>query len=133
MKKEATSRLRFFRSRQGLTQAELARRSGISRSGIAAIENGALIPSVKAALALAGVLDCTVEELFAAETENEAIWAWRPSGASGAYWLATLGQRTLCMPVEPIPFELQPFDGWFDGCTLKAHPSYDPDLTLILA
>jgi putative transcriptional regulator len=50
----------------GLSQADLAAIVGSSRDTISAIERGASIPSVTLALAIAGALDTTVEELFAA-------------------------------------------------------------------
>jgi DNA-binding XRE family transcriptional regulator len=43
---------------------ELAGRAGISRAAVSAIEGDRLSPSVTTALALAAVLDCSVEELF---------------------------------------------------------------------
>ena len=49
---------------RGWSQEQLARRSGLSRAGISAIETDRLIPSAAAALALAAALDCRVEDLF---------------------------------------------------------------------
>jgi molybdate-binding protein/DNA-binding XRE family transcriptional regulator len=48
----------------GLSQAELARRVGVSRQALAAIESGRQVPSTALSLHLARVLRCTVEELF---------------------------------------------------------------------
>jgi len=61
---ERGQRVAAARKRVGVTQHELAERSGISRSTIARIELGQLHPTVGVALALAGVLDTTVETLF---------------------------------------------------------------------
>jgi putative transcriptional regulator len=55
---------RFF---AGLSQQELANALNASRQTISAIENRHSIPSVTLAIALAAVLETTVEELFAAE------------------------------------------------------------------
>lgn len=52
------------RRRTGLTQAELAARSGVSRQLIGAIENGRHLPRVDAAIAIAAALDIPVERLF---------------------------------------------------------------------
>jgi putative transcriptional regulator len=60
------SRLRNARMWAGLSQDELAVIVGSSRETISALERGASIPSVTLALAIAGALDTTVEELFAA-------------------------------------------------------------------
>ena len=46
------------------SQADLARRAGISRAAVSAIEGERLSPSVATALALAAVFECSVEELF---------------------------------------------------------------------
>ena len=56
--------VREQRTRRGWSQEELARRSGLSRTGIGAIETGRLVPSAAAALALATAFDCRVEDLF---------------------------------------------------------------------
>ncbi|MBN2420593.1 MAG: helix-turn-helix domain-containing protein [Deltaproteobacteria bacterium] len=103
--------LREFRSRKNWTQAELARRAGISRSSIAAIENGALVPSVNTALALASALDRTVEELFSNNNESAIAWAWEPSSDSQIYWEADFDQKRLAFPVEPLPYNIIPPDG----------------------
>ena len=56
--------LRDRRTLRGWSQEQLARRSGLSRAGISAIETDRLIPSAAAALALAAALECRVEDLF---------------------------------------------------------------------
>ena len=56
--------LREHRARRGWSQEELARRAGLSRAGISAIETYRLVPSAAAALALAEALECRVEDLF---------------------------------------------------------------------
>ncbi len=59
------SRLRRYREDLGLTQAELARRAGVSRQLIGAAESGRNLPRVDAGVALAGALGISVEDLFA--------------------------------------------------------------------
>jgi len=58
------SRLKEIRQARGLTQAELAALTGVSRKTINTVENGVFIPSTLLALTLARVLDTTVEALF---------------------------------------------------------------------
>ena len=58
------NRLKEARARLGLTQAELAEKSGVSRKTINTVENGVFIPSTLLALMLARSLGVTVEELF---------------------------------------------------------------------
>jgi molybdate-binding protein/DNA-binding XRE family transcriptional regulator len=127
------SHLRAIRSKKNWTQAELAHRSSVSRSGIAAIETGALVPSVQTALALARSLDCSVEELFGDAGENASTWAWQPSQVETSYWEAAFDRKVLAFPIEPMPFHLLPPDGLRDGPLRK---SLAPDLagrTLIVA
>ena len=56
--------IRRLRAERGMSQAELARRSGISRQALGAIEAGIYQPSVSVALSLAREFDETVENLF---------------------------------------------------------------------
>jgi putative transcriptional regulator len=56
--------LRDARGQQGLTQAELAERVGVSRKTINTVENGVFIPSTVLALKLARALGKPVEMLF---------------------------------------------------------------------
>lgn len=58
------TRLREARIAQGLTQAELALRVGVSRKTINTIENSVFVPSTLLSLALAKALAARVEELF---------------------------------------------------------------------
>jgi putative molybdopterin biosynthesis protein len=58
------SRLRELRELAGFSQGELARRVGITRQSISAIESGAYVPNTAVALRLGRALGCTVEELF---------------------------------------------------------------------
>jgi putative transcriptional regulator len=54
-----------FRSANGkMTQGDLAKRVGIARQSIVAIEKGNRNPSVRLALRLAKALDAEVEDLF---------------------------------------------------------------------
>ena len=59
------------RTARDLTQTELARRAGISRQALGAIESGAYHPGVAIALRLARELGTTVESLFG-ETGDDA-------------------------------------------------------------
>jgi putative transcriptional regulator len=55
---------RARRERADLTQQQLAERVGVSRQTIVSIERGRYNPTVGLALALAGALGLTVEDLF---------------------------------------------------------------------
>src|SRR3974377_1166670 len=85
------------------SQAALAKRVGISRGAVSAIEGERLSPSVATALALAEAFECTVEELFGRGGKSKAArgeWAWAPRGEPHRYWEAEVGQRRLLYPVE---------------------------------
>jgi molybdate-binding protein/transcriptional regulator with XRE-family HTH domain len=129
--------LRVCRLRAGWSQAELARRSGLSRAEISAIETGRLVPSTATALALADVLGTTVESLFrrpAAPLERASPdWAWSPASASGRYWRAEVGGRGRLFPVEASGLGLLPHDGTFRDLALDHHPGDESFRTLVLA
>src|SRR5258708_37653057 len=68
------------RTERDLTQTELARRAGISRQALGAIESGAYHPGVAIAIRIARELGTTVESLFGeiddeTSTLVEASWS----------------------------------------------------------
>lgn len=58
------NRLREFRARYKMTQEELARKVGVTRQTIIAIENGKYFPSLKLAFKLAKAFNVRIEDLF---------------------------------------------------------------------
>jgi len=58
------NRLKEWRAKRSITQADLAELAGVSRKTINTVENGVFIPSVMLALTLAKKLGTTVETLF---------------------------------------------------------------------
>lgn len=67
--------VRHARRAAGLTQEELARRCGVSRQALIAIEAGRAQPSVTVALRLASALGQRVEDLFQLASETGSIEA----------------------------------------------------------
>lgn len=55
--------IRVWRAHRGLTQAQLAERSGVRQDHISKIESGKLTGSVKALRTLAGALDVDLDDL----------------------------------------------------------------------
>lgn len=53
-----------MRVQAGLAQGELARRAGLTRQAISAIESGGYVPNTAVVLRLAQVLGCRVEDLY---------------------------------------------------------------------
>jgi DNA-binding XRE family transcriptional regulator len=56
--------MKYIRESKGLTQEELSRLVGCSRSWLMKLENGKVEPKLKIALRIAAALGCTVEEIF---------------------------------------------------------------------
>ena len=61
---ELVTKIKEFREKAGLTQADLAEKVGVRRETIVHLENGKYNPSLKLAMDIAKVFDVTVEELF---------------------------------------------------------------------
>jgi putative transcriptional regulator len=65
-----TSDLKQVRKAAGLTQAQLAQLTGVSRQTIIATERGDYAPSVFLALRISRALNTTVEEIFSLQEES---------------------------------------------------------------
>jgi len=63
------NRLRVARAERNLSQEELAKRAGVTRQTISAIETGLYCPSALLAFLLASKLEKRVDELFFLEGE----------------------------------------------------------------
>jgi molybdate-binding protein/DNA-binding XRE family transcriptional regulator len=108
-----------------LTQDELARRAGLSRQALGAIESGVYQPGVGVALALARELGDSVEALFGAPAEAshlEADWMEAPEAPAGAadgaagpsrraVALARVGGRLVALAQSPPVMRLAPAAG----------------------
>jgi molybdate-binding protein/DNA-binding XRE family transcriptional regulator len=129
------NRLKAYRLGRDWSQAELAQRAGISRTAVSAIEINRLVPSVAAALSLARVFECSVEELFGGEAAppEETAWAWSPSKDSCRFWHATVGKRTLFYPVEPTAGGILEHDGVVRGGVSYTRSGFTPEKTLVMA
>lgn len=66
-----TSDLKHVRKAAGLTQAQLAQLTGVSRQTIIATERGDYAPSVYLALRIARSLETNVEEIFSLREETQ--------------------------------------------------------------
>lgn len=63
-------KLRQVRMNKGLTQVELSKKSGVSRSKISQYESGQMFPRVPTLLKLAHALDCTMDDLVEQHAET---------------------------------------------------------------
>jgi putative molybdopterin biosynthesis protein len=111
--------VRRGRLAQGLNQNELARRAGISRQALSAIESGLYQPSVAVALSLARELGETVESLFGegdepASKRIDAAWAEKddpPVGIAGRVVLARVGGKVVAVAQPAVHLALSPAAG----------------------
>src|SRR5215469_10728869 len=121
-------RVRNARAARGITQLELARRTGISRQALGAIESGLYQPSVAVALSLARELGETVETLFANNDEQqcariEVSWSdpeVEPAGSSSCkVALARVAGKIVAVPQPAVRLWLSPAAGIVDHAGQK--------------
>jgi putative molybdopterin biosynthesis protein len=113
------NRLAAIRRQRAIPAAELARRAGVSRQTIYAIEAGDFVPNTAVALKLAHALEVSVEELF-----HLAMEETRPARTVDAVLVDTgdcfpgnpvelcrVDDRLVSVPITPAPHQLVPADG----------------------
>ena len=91
-----------IRERLGFSQAELARRAGLSRQVVNMIEHGRIVPSVLTALSLAEAMECTVADLFQKPKVEEPLQVTLSAtvrSQEGPVRLAVVGDRWIGIPV----------------------------------
>src|SRR5215467_8833971 len=99
------NRIRGRRQAAGLSQQELAKRCGLTRQAVNAIEAGHYVPNTLVALRLARALGSRIEDLFHLPEEHprvEAEWMGEtPVEATARHRirLARVGQRLLARPL----------------------------------
>ncbi|MBP1909619.1 helix-turn-helix transcriptional regulator [Methanolobus bombayensis] len=59
--------IKVWRAKNDITQDGLAKKLGVTRQTINAIERGKYDPSLELAFRLAGFFDCTIEDIFTYE------------------------------------------------------------------
>lgn len=59
-----TNTMKLHRVAKGITQAQLADRTGVTRKTINSVENGVFVPSIVLALKIARALEKSVEAIF---------------------------------------------------------------------
>jgi putative molybdopterin biosynthesis protein len=110
--------VRAARTAQGLSQSELAKRTGISRQALGAIESNTYLPSVSVALALGRELGVTVEALFGENRDDvrhvHARWDGNGAmgvGASARVALARVAGKLVALTQPPVHLALAPAAG----------------------
>jgi putative molybdopterin biosynthesis protein len=111
------NRIRHKRQAVDLSQGDLAKRCGLTRQAISAIEAGHYIPNTTVALRIARALGCTVEEVFRLPEELprvEAEWLGAPPAVSSGrvrVRVARVGERLFARPLTGIMAAFTPADG----------------------
>lgn len=113
------SRLSAVRQSRGIAAAELARRVGVSRQTIYAIESGSYVPNTAVALRLARELEVAVEDLFSLgepppppeTTVRAKLLSPLEPAANQPVRIARLQNQWVAAPVEGAPYFLPEADG----------------------
>jgi molybdate-binding protein/DNA-binding XRE family transcriptional regulator len=127
------NQIKRYREERGWSQQELADRAGLSRAGVSAIEMGKLVPSTAAALSLANIFRCRVEDIFQLENAEEWKWALTPPNDPCRYWRAAVGGNLFLFPAETSPLGTLPHDGVFRDGRLIDTASIDPSRTIVVS
>lgn len=119
MSRHIQNRLVTIRKSRGTGAADLAKRVGVSRQTIYAIEAGTYIPNTEVTLKLARELEVSVEEIFALAPESsqdaaplstQVLSARTPAKGQPAR-LARVGETWVSVPVSAYPYYLPEADG----------------------
>lgn len=116
---QAENRLKEWRERRGVSAAALARKVGVSRQTIYAMEAGSYVPNTTTALRLAAALETTVEQIFrlgeAVSSRPKPLVAevLRPPewSAEQPVRLCRVGMRHVAVPALPETAHLSMADG----------------------
>lgn len=119
MSRHIQNQLAAVRKSRGVGAADLARRVGVSRQTIYAIEAGAYVPNTEVALRLARELEVSVEEIFSMSMESPgaaAPLATRVLSSGLAARgrparLCRVGEQWVSVPVSASPYYLPEADG----------------------
>lgn len=68
---ELSNQLSVFRAKKGYSQAEVAKRIGVSRQTIISLEKNKYSPSLKLAFELAHLFDTGIEDIFQYSLKGE--------------------------------------------------------------
>ena len=119
MQAHLRNQLSAIRRRRGIAVSDLARRVGVTRQTIYAIEAGDYVPNTEVSLRLARELEVSVEELFALSEERpnaaEPLSAEVLSATSAAKGqpvrICRVGPRWIGVPASASPYYLPEADG----------------------
>jgi molybdate-binding protein/DNA-binding XRE family transcriptional regulator len=143
-------KVRALRVARSITQSELARRAGLSRQALGAIEAGLYMPSVTVALSLARELGESVEAIFgedsgsgcrriAAQWASAALPSSPSAGPPAGVVLARIAGQVVAVPQPACGLALAPASGLLERAGQKRadvatfRSDSEIDSTLLLA
>ena len=120
-----TNRLAQIRKNRGVGASDLARRIGVSRQTIYAIEAGTYVPNTEVALHLARQLEVTIDELFSLHDEPSAgadsiaaeVLSPEVPVKGQPVRICQIGSRWVSVPVSASPYYMPEADGIVKGAT----------------
>ncbi len=119
MSRRIQNQLATVRKSRGVGAADLARRVGVSRQTIYAIEAGTYVPNTAVTLKLARELEVSVEQIFALAPDARRVAAplatrvlsARPPAKGQPARLCRVGEHCVSVPVSASPYYLPGADG----------------------
>ena len=122
------TKLATIRKARGVGAAELAKRVGVTRQTIYAIEAGTYVPNTEVTLRLARALEVAVEELFSLPGERQeeatavtAEYLGQHQPVSGqAVRVCRVGTTWVSMPVDARPYHLPEADAVISGVVSRS-------------
>ena len=113
-----SNKLESIRKRRGIAVTDLARRIGVKRQTIYAIEAGTFVPNTEVALKLAHELEVTVDDLFSLGPANKApealateLLSATPTKRGQPVRVCQIGNRWVSVPVSATPYYMPEADG----------------------
>ncbi|HET9941944.1 MAG TPA: substrate-binding domain-containing protein [Terriglobia bacterium] len=122
--------LAIIRKRRGIGASELARKVGVTRQTIYAIEAGTYVPNTEVTLQLARHLEVNVEELFSLQKDQQEETAPTVSadylgqtapGSGQAVRVCKVGTKWVSVPVDARPYHLPEADAVVTGSPARLH------------
>lgn len=129
---ETKTQLNEIRQQRGISASDLAKRAGVSRQTIYAIEAGDYVPNTALALQLAQILEVRVEDLFQLANTSPTIPEPIPVDLLGTngkaqsgqpVQLCRVGKRTVGVSAMPQPLMLPLADGVIVAASARGGPA----------
>ena len=122
MKPAVQNRVAQIRKARGVGASDLARRVGVSRQTVYAIEAGTYVPNTEVALNLARQLEVTVDELFSLDAGSQKspesltseVLSAEPAAKGQPVRICQMGSRWVSVPVSASPYYMPEADGVID-------------------